>query len=251
MNILNCIEPIFDKYGHFYVKHNEYIYEFSINSKNQLELFEIFNNENFQFEIIDDKNENKNLNLLSKCNTLKGKIIKEYIKEKQDNPDEEYESDEELDSNTIQNINTKMQYNPEDLEYLEDDDGENNCSDDEYFDISKREIYDSLHIVKYGNIKLRVLEEIDNTEVNEINGFYNTSTINHDFSGYDTYIYNGNEDENELAFISKISLFASPNRIFAYKDGSITLKILGSSKKRYNLEINKENAKIFLVEKEN
>ena len=240
MYLLDIIEPIFDKYGHFYLKFGENVYEFSIDNKNKLELFQIYNNEDFKFEIIEDKNENKNLNLLSKSNTLKGKILREYIKEKQDNPDYECESDEELDNDTIQNINSQLQYNPEDLEYLEDNDINTN-SDDEYFD-------NSFNIVKYGNIKLRILEELDITEINEINGFYDKTNNDRIFCGYDTYLYNGNENESELVYISKIKIISSPCKIFAYKNGDIILKIIGSSKKKYKLNIDKEKYLINLIE---
>ncbi len=242
MYLINCIEPIFDKYGHFYVKYEDCVYEFSINGKDQLELFEIFNNENFKFRIVDDTIENKNLNLLSSCNTLKGKIIKEYIKEKQENPDEEYESDEELDSNTMDEINNKIKYNPEDLEYI-DEDNENICSD-EYIDDSYS------YFKKYGKEKLRVLEEINDIEINEINGFYDPTNIDN-FSNYETYIYDGNENENKLEYINKISLSLSPNRIFVYKDGTVIFKIIGQTKKRYQLCINKENSRLTLTEKIN
>ena len=247
MNLLDSIEPIFDKNGHFYIKHYDHIYEFSIDSKNKLEIFKIFNNENFKFDIIEDNTNNKNLNLLSKCNTLKGKIIKEYIKEKQDNPDIDYESDEELDSNTMENINNKIQYNPEDLEYLDDD--EKVHSDDEYFYGTTHTTYESLNIVRYGNIKLRILHEIDNSEINEINGFYYNESNSQQFSGYDTYLYNGNENENELAYVCKTSLFSSSTKLFIYKDGTVVLKILGTLRKRYQLEINKDTNEISLVEK--
>jgi hypothetical protein len=247
MHLLQCIEPIFDKYGHFYLKHHDHVYEFSINGKDQLELYEIFNNDNFKFRIVDDNKEIRNLNLLSNCNSLKGKIIKEYIKEKSENPDEEYESDEELDSNTIQTLNSKIQYNPEDLEYIEEED-ENTYSDEEYVENSSFGHCEELHFAKYGSEKVRILEEIDDTEINEINGFYDYNKIKN-FCGYDTYIYDGTEIDNKLEFINKISLFLSPNRIFAFKDGSIILKIVGSPKKKYNLQINKENNELFLIEK--
>jgi hypothetical protein len=247
MYLLHCIEPIFDKYGHFYLKHDDHIYEFSINGKDELELFEIFNTDNFKFKIVEDVTNNRSLNLLSNCNTLKGKIIKEYIKEKKENPDEEYESDEELDSNTIQTLNNKIQYNPEDLEYIEEE-NENNYSDEEYVENSRFGYDSELHFAKYGSEKLRILEEIDDIEITEINGFYNNNETKN-FCGYDTYIYDGNEYENKLEYINKISLFLSPNRIFAFKDGSITLKIVGSPKKRYQLQINKETGELFLIKK--
>lgn len=238
MRILNNIEPIFDKYGHFYLKYDNHIYEFSINGKDQLELFEIFNNDFFSYRIIEETKEIKSLNLLSKCNTLKGKIIKEYIKQKQENPDEEYESDEELDGNTMETLNNKIQYNPEDLEYIEEE-NENN-SDNEYIENDK----DS-YFVKYGNEKLRIFEEIND---NEINGFYNLNEPQI-FCDYDTYIYDGDENENKLEYINKISLFLSPNRIFVFKDGTIIFKIIGSSKKKYQLKINRENEELLLIHK--
>ena len=241
MYLLEYIEPLFDNYGHFYIKHKDHIYEFSINGKNQLEIFEIFNNDNYKFNIIDDTQELQSLKLLSNCNTLKSKIIKEYIKEKQENPDNiEIDSDEELDTEEIQTLNTKIQYNPEDLEYID-----NNIDDN-----IDNENNEDLYYIKYGNNKLRLLEEIDtNIDTNIDTDILYNYTENKNLANYDTYIYDGNENENKLEYINKINIFIHPARIFAFKDGSITLKIIGYSKKRYNLIFNKENDELSLIEK--
>ena len=126
MYLLDCIEPIFDKYGHFYLKHKDHIYEFSINKNNELEIFEIFNNDNYKFKLVANTQDIQSLNLLSNCNTLKAKIIKEYIKEKQENPDKDFDSDEDLDNDEIQTLNTKINFNPEDLEYIDNNNNDNN-----------------------------------------------------------------------------------------------------------------------------
>ena len=237
MYLLDCIEPIFDKYGHFYLKHKDHIYEFSINKNNELEIFEIFNNDNYKFKLVANTQYIQSLNLLSNCNTLKAKIIKEYIKEKQENPDKDFESDEDLDNDEIQTLNTKINYNPEDLEYIDNNNNNNDDNDDN----------DDLYYISYGNNKLRVLEEEELEEIDiniDTNILYNY-TESKNLAGYDTYIY----DDDKLEYINKINTFLYPTRIFAYKDGSIILKIIGYPKKRYNLEVNKDTGEIFLLER--
>ena len=242
MYLLDCIEPIFDKDGHFYLKHKDHIYEFSINKNNELEIFEIFNNDNYKFKLVNNTEDIQSLNLLSNCNTLKAKIIKEYIKEKQENPDKEFDSDEDLDNDEIQTLNTKINYNPEDLEYIDNNNNDNNDNNDDNTD--------DLHYISYGNNKLRVLEEeIEEIDTNiDTNILYNY-TESKNLAGYDTYIYNNTENDNKLEYINKINTFLYPTRIFAYKDGSIILKIIGYPKKRYNLEINKDTGEIFLLKR--
>jgi len=228
MKILDNISPIFDSNGHFYLEYNNQVYEFSIDNKNNLELFKIHNNDNYQFRIHEESEDNfsekKELNLLVKSNTLKSKIIREYIKEKEDNPDDEYESDDELDTNAIEDINAKMQYFPEDLEYIENasDSDENNTD---------------LRFEFYGNMKIKKLVEVDITEINEINGNHILEKDNIvELSNYDTFMYNGDNEHSELVFISKLNNINSSYRILAFKDGTVILKIVGYARKNYKIK---------------
>ena len=233
MKILDCINPIFDSNGHFYLQLNDSVYEFSIDNKNNLELFKIYNNDNFQYQIKEECEDNfkdqRSIELLAKSNTLKSKIIREYIKEKEDDPDVEYESDEELDKGTIEDINSKLQYFPEDLEYLE------NQEESDEFETE-------LKFKFFGNIQIRKLVEVDLTEVNELNIKYISEKESiSELSNYDTFLYNGDNENAELVFITKLNNIHSSYRLFVFKDGSVSLKIIGSSKKNYKIKLDKEN----------
>jgi hypothetical protein len=235
MKILDCINPIFDSNGHFYLELKDQVYEFSIDNKNNLEIFKIFNNDNFQYRIKEESEDNftdqTRIDLLAKSNTLKSKIIREYIKEKEDDPDIDNESDEDIDAGTIDNINSKLQYFPEDLEYIEE--GENSEECDSYS-------YNETQFRFYGNIQIKKLIEIDITEINEINGKYildKDKDIVRELSNYDTFLYNGDNEHAELVFISKLNVINSSYRLFAFKDGSIFLKMVGSSKKTYKIKL--------------
>ncbi len=226
MKILNEITPIFDITGHFYMEYNNNVFELSVNNKNELEIYQIFNNDNFQFEVNEKANFTiGNLNLLSNSNTLKSKVIREYIKDKSENPDEEYESDEELDTSTMEDINNKMTYYPEDLEI------EENINIDEDFLENKFNFY--------GKIDIKSLQEINVNDTYYENDIENTDII----SAYDTFLYKGNESDNELVFVSKNGNINSSYRIIVHENGIIYFKIIGSSKKVYklNIEENKIN----------
>lgn len=234
MKILDCINPIFDSNGHFYLELKDQVYEFSIDNKNNLELFKIHNNDNFQFLIKDSEDnfaDQKRLDLLAKSNTLKSKIIREYIKEKEDDPDIEYESDEDIDASTLDDINSKLQYYPEDLEYIEDAENSDNQYNETRFNF-------------YGNIQIKKLIEVDISEINEINGKYildKDKDIVRELSNYDTFLYNGDNEHAELVFISKLNEINSSYRLFAFKDGIISLKIVGGVKKNYKIKIDDGN----------
>ena len=62
MKILNSIYPVFDHNGHFYLLFNNQnenqIYEFSIDNKNNLELYQIFKNDNFNYDILESSSDN-------------------------------------------------------------------------------------------------------------------------------------------------------------------------------------------------
>ena len=237
MKILNSIHPIFDCNGHFYLQYNDQVYELSIDNKNNLELFKIYNNDNFQYQIKEESEENfsnkRSIDLLAKSNTLKSKIIREYIKEKEDDPDIEYKSDDEMnadDACDLNDINSKLQYFPEDLEYVD------NQEDSD--DIDNHELKFNF----YGSIQIKKLIDIDLTEINESNIKYVVEKENlPDLSNYDTFLYNGDNEHAELVFITKLNNINSSYRLFAFKDGSISLKIVGSIKKNYQIKIDKEN----------
>ncbi len=224
MKILNEITPIFDITGHFYMELNNNVFELSVNNKNELEIYKIYNNDNFQYEILDKPNFNiGNLNLLSNSNTLKSKVIREYIKDKSENPDEEYESDEDLDRSTIDEINNKMTYYPEDLEI------ENESLNEDDIDSDKFNFY--------GKIDTKCLQEVTNNDIYYENDIEQTDII----SAYDTFLYKGDENENELVFVSKNNKLNSGYRIVIYENGTICFKIIGSYKKIFQLVINNNN----------
>jgi hypothetical protein len=228
MKILNEITPIFDITGHFYMGLNNNIFELSVNNKNELEIYKIYNNDNFQYEILDISNFNiGNLNLLSNSSSLKSKVIREYIKDKSENPDEEYESDEELDKSTIDDINNKMTYYPEDLE-IENESIDNDNDDD----------LDKFNF--YGKIETKCLQEVTNNDIYYENDYEQSDII----SAYDTFLYKGDENDNELVFVSKNSKLNSGYRIVIYENGTICFKIIGSYKKILKLVINNDNDNI-------
>lgn len=236
MKILNSLDLVFDSNGHFYLDYDKKIYEFSIDNKNNLEIFEIRNNDNFKFEIETRKDilNISPLDLLTKSNTLKSKIIREYINEKEENsaPDEEYD-DDHLDSNTIDDINNKMKYFPEDLEYLEDEylEDERSGTNNDY----------ETEFLFFGNISVKVLCEIDLSEINEDNGKYVNYGDNENLSSYDTFIYDRDIEHPELAFVSKLNNINSSYRLLVFKDGTIILRVIGGPKKIYKLKLDESN----------
>lgn len=239
MKILNSISPVFDLNGNFYLLYNTELYEFSINNKNHLELYQIFKNDNFNYNILDEECDNfpeiKKLHLLSKSNTLKSKIIREYIKECDDefdeNKDNTYNEENELDDDTINEIHKNMQYYPEDLE-LEYD---SNNYDIDYDD-------NQLKFTYYGEgDEVKLLNEIDTTEINENNATY---VCDHDnslnISSYDTYLYEGDREHSNLAFVSKLNHVNSSYRLFLTQDGNIVLKVVGANRVNYKLKIDEK-----------
>ncbi len=202
MKILNEITPIFDITGHFYMEYNNNVFELSVNNKNELEIYQIFNNDNFQFEVNEKANFTiGNLNLLSNSNTLKSKVIREYIKDKSENPDEEYESDEELDTSTMEDINNKMTYYPEDLEI------EENINIDEDFLENKFNFY--------GNL--------------------NKSMLLFDPPCFETLVLG---DLMQVIFRTSIKNNQPFYRITFYSNNTIDLNIIGTKIKSYSIDWN-------------
>ena len=236
MIILNKIYPAFDLSGHFYLQYENKIYEFSIDNKDNLEIFQVFDNDTYHYEIIDYDNFNEDfldiseLKLLSKSTTLKSKIIREFIKEN-DNAFEENKNNEdndcEIDDDTINEINKNMQYYPEDLEL----EYESNNYDIDHDDNELRFIY-------YGDSTIvKLLNEIDNTEITEQNANYINDDSTKDLASYDTYLYSGDSDHSHLIFVSKLNYINSSYRIFISEDGSIVLKIVAANRVNYKLKI--------------
>ncbi len=212
MKVLDEIIPIYDDYGNLYLKYNDKVYEFSINNKNDLELFEIFKNDNFNYDIVNNFDNIKQLNLLSKSNTLKSKIIREYIKEKEENPDIEYESDEEISHSDYDDIHYQMQFYPEELEIIH----ESELIED---DVTYKFQYFSNNFIPNKLIEI------------------NNDCENYNISCYDTFLYNN----NELIFMSKPNILNSSYRIFLHSNGEVNLKIIGSIKKIYKISISDNN----------
>ncbi len=231
MKIINNISPLFDNSGNFYLEVNNKVFEFSIDNKNNLELYEIFNTDNFNYVVHDESSSNykkKHLELLSNSTTLKSKVIREYIKEKEENPDAEYDTDEDIDTNMMNEINHNLQYYPEDLEVLEQDNTEENQNED-----------NEIGFNFFGNINLKKLEEVDMKD-----NYFKENTL--ELSTYDTFVYNGDMEHSELVFVSKLNSYNSPYRLLIYKDGSIEFKIIGSMKKCYKLKYDESLVTIHL-----
>lgn len=232
MKILTNISPLFDNNGNLYLELNDKVFEFSIDNKNNLELYEIFNTDNFSYVIHEESQKNynkKHLELLSNSTTLKSKVIREYIKDKEENPDVEYDSDEDIDTSMMNDINHQLQYYPEDLEVLEtnDEEQEDNISSDE------------LGFKFFGNINLKKLEEVEMKD-----NYFKENTL--ELSTYDTFIYNGDKETSELVFVSKLNSYNSPYRILLYKDGTIEFKVIGSIKKYYKIKLSEDLISIHL-----
>jgi len=234
MKILNSISPIFDLNGNFYLLQDTKLYEFSIDNKNNLELYEIFKNDNFNYDILDESCNNfpdiNKLHLLSKSNTLKSKIIREYIKECDDEFDENKDNDEnELDDDTLNEIHKNMQYYPEDLEL----EYESNNYDIDYDN-------NQLKFTYYGEgDEVKLLNEIDTTEIDENNVSYvcEYDSNNENLASYDTYLYEGDCDHSNLAFVSKLNHVNSSYRLFITQDGNIVLKVVGANRINYKLKL--------------
>jgi len=222
MKVLDIIEPIFDNQGHLYLLYKDIIYEFSIDNKNNLNLSEIIKSDYYTYEITDEPFNINPLNLLSKFNTLKSKIIREYIKEKEENPDYELAEDESVDNETLEIINSTMQHYPENLEFIE----EPIYDDDPLSNLSSDYVLDNYQIKFFGDIILKKLKELYDDPTN--------------YAEYDSFLYNN----NELTYVVKSNILTSSFRIFLYNDGRVTLKVLGSSMKSYKLEIIEDKIKI-------
>ncbi len=211
MYILDVIEPITESSGLLYLLHKDNIYEFSIDSKNNLELLEIFKNEYYDFVITEPDTRNT-FELLSKSKTLRSKIIKTYIDNKiidSSITDEEEEIDPDEWTEEMKHVDKKLEYFPEDLEYVDD------------YDVSED---DGSYFRIMDNLNLKHLIEISDEFL-----------INDDplLSPYDSYIYSN----NELGFVSKLNNMPSTYRILIHDNGKVILKTTGEISKHYTLSI--------------
>ena len=216
------LEPVIDNFGNLYLTYGDQLFEFNIDRLDNLELYKINTDleSEFKFKIFDNNylDNTKELLLATKSKTLKGKVIHEYIKDKNKNKDRDldHDLDPELDPDLDQEIDKYYDYCPEDLEFLNHDSNSEQESESEFEFM--------------GSLKIKRLVEI-----------LNNNNININNSIYGTYIYTGEPDNSELVFVSKMRDIILSYRIFIYQNGTVILKIIGGIKKYYKIEKNEDN----------
>jgi hypothetical protein len=273
MNILDKIEPVFDIEGHLYLLFKDKTYELIINNDIEiLNLYELDCNSNYKFTIIDDKHKYKQLNLIKNNTSLKIKLISNYIINKQNNFNVDFEEQQIISlygENKFKGLNNMIKYYPEDLEYLDeynfieknndlisisDNEQKSNNSNDSIIvltDSSTNSTNNSnrknkLFFDKYinydilGDKKFRRLHELYYDDIINTSSDSNKDLCANDYTPaeYDTYIYDNDENNSNLIFLCKNKVFSSVNKIFVYKNGIIKYKLENLEIKTFKLQIN-------------
>lgn len=208
-------ELFLDTNGNVYIFYNENLYDVSITGTNTLVVSLI---PNITQQHIDDMNVtstfslNKGmLKLNNKERSLKGRIVREKLKEKSENPDQDKqeEDDEEDDKN---DKNKEIKYN----EYYY----ENNTYQEDFTAVDSDDEEEKVFFLGKGVNDIKILNYDDDVPL------------------YDTLIYDNDINTGEPVIKTKLVNTEPIFRLKIYKSGNILFRPIGCPEQSYELVLN-------------
>ena len=215
---LNLIE--FDVNGNLYIKYNEEIYMFCINSSDDVFLEKVINKYNNTIQTYDNLTDVENkLKKSQKENKLHMKSMNEAINEIDKNDLEDFDESQIQD---IADTYNEFVHNPE-YKYYNQDDQE--FSDEDCYDDNIENKF-NFHYVRYESI--------------------NKSELLFDPPCYEFIVIDGSPENSQLVIRSQLINNQPFYRLSFYTNGYIELNIIGTKINSYNfnfdnMELNKQN----------